>query len=79
MIRSIFTVIILATCFLAKGQYTDQINSNRPGRSIGAFAVGKNVVQAEAGFAIKRYSHSGYNNSTFNGGYWFSFFKMGIP
>ena len=24
-----------------RGQYTDQINSNRPGMSVGAFAVGK--------------------------------------
>ena len=78
MIRSIFSVIILATCFFAKGQYTDQINSNRPGRSIGAFAVGKSVVQAEAGFAIKRYSHSGYNNSTFNGGISFLSLRWGF-
>lgn len=49
------------------GQYTDQINSNRPGISIGAFAVGKNVVQAETGIAFRRYTHSGYNQSEFNG------------
>ena len=30
-------------------QFTDQINSNRPGESMGAFSVGKNVIQAEAG------------------------------
>ena len=78
MIRITFSVILLATCFLVKGQYTDQINSNRPGRSIGAFAVGKNVVQAEAGFAIKRYSHSGYNNSTFNGGIGFLSLRWGF-
>ena len=33
--------------FISHGQYTDQINSNRPGASIGAFSVGKNVVQFE--------------------------------
>ena len=49
------------------GQYTDQINSNRPGMSIGAFAVGKNVIQAEAGMALRNYQHNGYNNSNVNG------------
>ncbi|MGA1546110.1 MAG: transporter [Flavobacteriaceae bacterium] len=62
---------LLCTLFVGtltvNAQYTDQINSNRPGASIGAFAVGKNVVQAETGFAFRNYSHSGYNNSTFNG------------
>ena len=31
------------------GQYTDQINTNRPGESMSAFAVGKTVVQIETG------------------------------
>jgi len=31
-------------------QYTDVINSNRPGKSISAFSVGKTVIQAELGF-----------------------------
>jgi hypothetical protein len=48
-------------------QYTDQINSNRPGMSVGAFAVGKNVVQMEAGIAFRSYKHEGYNNSTSTG------------
>lgn len=30
-------------------QYTDIINSNRPGKSMSAFSVGKTVIQAEAG------------------------------
>jgi hypothetical protein len=30
-------------------QHTDQINSNRPGESMSAFAVGKNVIQVETG------------------------------
>jgi hypothetical protein len=48
-------------------QYTDQINSNRPGMSIGAFAVGKRVVQVEAGAALRNYTHNGYNQSSVNG------------
>ena len=31
-------------------QYTDVINSNRPGKSMSAFSVGETVFQAEAGF-----------------------------
>jgi hypothetical protein len=31
------------------GQHTDQINSNRPGETMSAFAVGKNVIQVETG------------------------------
>ena len=48
-------------------QYTDQINSNRPGASIGAFSVGKNVIQSELGFSYRHFNHNGYNNSTFDG------------
>ena len=35
--------------------------------SVGAFAVGKNVVQMETGLAFRSYRHSGYNNSTSEG------------
>jgi hypothetical protein len=31
-------------------QYTDVINSNRPGETVSAYSVGKSVIQAEAGF-----------------------------
>lgn len=31
-------------------QYTDEINSNRPGETMSAFSVGKSVIQAEIGF-----------------------------
>ncbi len=60
-------ILWLMLPILASGQYTDQINSNRPGMSIGAFAVGKNVIQAEAGFAFRKYQHQGYNLSTSQG------------
>ena len=39
-------LIISATTY---AQYTDIINSNRPGESMSAFSVGKTVIQAEAG------------------------------
>ena len=61
-------LLIFTISFSLKAQYTDQINSNRPGASMGAFAVGKDVIQAEAGFAIRNATHAGYNNSTFRAG-----------
>ena len=59
-------------------QYTDQINSNRPGASVGAFSVGKNVIQSELGFSFRRFTHNGYNNSTFNGGIGFLSLRWGF-
>jgi hypothetical protein len=47
--------LINANCFFA--QYTDVINSNRPGRSMSAFSVGKTVIQAEGGFFGIREKH----------------------
>ena len=38
-------------------QYTDIINSNRPGESMSAFSVGKTVIQAEAGLYGIRENH----------------------
>ncbi|MGL2993569.1 transporter [Flavobacterium sp. TSSA_36] len=35
--------------FLQYGQYTDQINSNRPGETMSAYGVGKHVIQMETG------------------------------
>jgi len=61
-------LILILNSISIKSQYTDQINSNRPGASIGAFAVGKNVIQFESGIEYRSYKHSGYNSSTFNSG-----------
>lgn len=41
--------IALFVTQIGHSQYTDMINSNRPGESQSAFAVGKNVVQLETG------------------------------
>ena len=43
---------------LAFGQYTEVINSNRPGQAISAYAVGKSVVQAEFGLFYEQRNHS---------------------
>ena len=45
-------------------QYTDVINSNRPGLSVSAYAVGKNVVQAELGFFYEQRDHTLLNTQS---------------
>lgn len=62
-----FTLLFLFLSGTIRAQYTDQINSNRPGASIGAFAVGKGIVQFEGGFEYRKYKHQAYNNSTLDG------------
>ena len=42
-------ILFFLVSFTGFGQYADQINSNRPGASIGAFSVGTRVIQFEAG------------------------------
>ena len=39
------------------GQYTDIINSNRPGNSMGAYSVGKGVLQWELGGVFDQQEH----------------------
>lgn len=45
----IFSFLLLLLCATAQAQYTETINSNRPGASQGAFSVGTGVLQLEAG------------------------------
>lgn len=45
-------------CF---AQYTDVINSNRPGESMSAFSVGKTIFQTEFGATYKREKHNTLN------------------
>ena len=60
--KSILTYSLLILSFListhVNGQYTDIINSNRPGVSRSAFSVGKNVLQFEAGPFIVNEEHT---------------------
>lgn len=48
-IKKYFICALLLCSALSYSQYTDQINSNRPGKSMSAYAVGKTIIQAEAG------------------------------
>lgn len=57
-------LFLLLIPFLTTAQYTDVINSNRPGVSVSAYAVGKNVVQAELGFLYEIQNHSDINSDS---------------
>ena len=43
--------------FTVSAQYTEMINTNRPGGSQGAFSVGTNVLQVETGFSYGKEKH----------------------
>jgi hypothetical protein len=47
-IKFLFLIIVLIPS-QNFAQYTDQINSNRPGETMSAFSVGKTVIQLETG------------------------------
>ncbi|UOB17378.1 transporter [Abyssalbus ytuae] len=58
-VRLSLLVFILTTSVNA--QYTEVINSNRPGLSYSAFSVGRNVVQGELGLFYEKLKHSTQN------------------
>lgn len=49
ILKTVFSLLLLFHILPASAQYTDVINSNRPGMSRSAFSVGTNVLQFEAG------------------------------
>lgn len=54
--------LLLLSVMNSFSQYTDIINSNRPGQSKSAFAVGKNVAQLEIGFYNFKNKHDILNS-----------------
>lgn len=52
-----FLLIFLLKINLGYSQFTDIINSNRPGNSSGAFSVGKDILQLENGFYFTNEKH----------------------
>ncbi|TVZ51281.1 transporter [Dokdonia sp. Hel_I_53] len=48
---------VISVSLTINAQYTETINSNRPGESQGAFSVGRSVAQLETGFDIGNDSH----------------------
>ncbi len=57
-------IFLLTTLYstINYAQFTDVINSNRPGQSMSAFSVGKTVIQAELGLnrSIEKYDEADY-------------------
>jgi len=49
--------ILLMPFNILTAQYTESLNANRPGESQGAFSVGTNVLQFEAGFGLGKEDH----------------------
>ena len=62
-----FTLFLISVLTLysasSLAQYTDEINTNRPGESMNAYAVGLNVLQFESGFnyVSEKYDKNKYN------------------
>lgn len=56
-VRLRFLLMLLILPLIASAQYTDMINTNRPGVSQGAFSVGKKVLQFESGISIGKEEH----------------------
>lgn len=54
----VFLLFFFCGFFFSQAQYTETLNSNRPGESQGAFAVGKNVLQLETGAYMGNDEHS---------------------
>ncbi len=67
MKQFVLTVVFL-TSLVVHSQYTDVINSNRPGLSVSAYAIGKNVLQLEAGILYEQQDHSLFNTQSNIGG-----------
>lgn len=63
-LNRVFIYLLLAMPFFGVGQYTDVINSNRPGRAVSAYAVGKNVVQLEGGVVFEQQDHALLNTQS---------------
>ncbi|EDM44037.1 hypothetical protein SCB49_10617 [unidentified eubacterium SCB49] len=56
--RILLTFLLTLGCSVSLfAQYTEELNSNRPGSSQGAFAVGTNVLQFETGLSLGKEDH----------------------
>jgi hypothetical protein len=56
--KTLVLVVFFMIPLLHYGQHTDEINSNRPGETMSAFAVGKSVIQVESGIYGIKENHS---------------------
>jgi len=61
--KSIFLLAFLIS-FAGQAQYTEVINSNRPGRSVSAYAIGTGVFQTEFGVSYEQRDHTRLNTES---------------
>ncbi|WP_445722274.1 transporter [Flavobacterium sp.] len=54
----VLVILFLFVFQVQYAQYTDEINSNRPGKSMMAFSVGKSVFQTEMGLNFQNEDHA---------------------
>ena len=57
-IQTLFILTLGITSQISLAQFTDEINSNRPGKSMMAFAVGKTIIQTETGVTYVSEDHN---------------------
>ena len=57
-LQTLLVLGLLSSFQLTNAQFTDDINSNRPGRSMMAFSVGKSVFQTETGINYVNENHN---------------------
>ena len=67
MNSKLLSYLLIFSGVFSFSQYTEIINSNRPGSSHGAFSVGVNVLQFETGISGQTLKHSNLNNSQIEG------------
>ena len=60
--KCLFVLVLFPALLCA--QYTDVINSNRPGRAVSAYAVGKNVAQVEVGLLYEQQDNADLNSDS---------------
>lgn len=68
-LRSFILCSFLLISSVLSAQYTDQINANRPGKSQGAYGVGKKVLQIETGIGKSNLKHSILDRQTHQYGF----------
>lgn len=60
-------IFLFLTPLVLNSQYTESINSNRPGTSHGAFSIGKDVLQFELGISQLNLNHKYLDNASVKG------------
>lgn len=62
--KFILAILVFFGFFEGIGQYTEVINSSRPGNSVSAYAVGTNVIQVEGGLLFEQQDQLALNTDS---------------